>query len=200
MTTRLDVLNHLLGVIGETPVSSDQSNHPSVLSAMVQINRVSKELQSRGWWFNTEYDLVLQPNEAGHIIIPAGTLFVAPIAPFSRLTRRGGKLYDPERHTFVIGQAVTVNVVVQLDIEDLPETAALYVQHKAAYDFYVNDDGDETKSNRLEKQANTAWGFLRADELKALRTNANYRPASAFLRYRMKQQGASYNPNYLGGR
>lgn len=200
MTTRLEVLNHLLNVIGETPVSSDQSNHPSVLSAMTQINRVSKELQSRGWWFNTEYGLILQPNESGHIIIPQGTLFIAPVAPLSRLTRRGGKLYDPDNHTFVIGQPVTVNVVLQLDVEDMPESAALYLQHKAAYDFYVNDDGDETKSNRLEKQAATAWGFLKADELKALRTNANYRPMSVFLRYRMKQQGQSYNTNNIGGR
>ena len=104
MTTTLDVLNHMLNVIGGSPVSSPTSDHPSVLSAMVQLNRVRREMQTRGWWFNTEYNLKLTPNELGQLILPTNTLFIDPVDPFSHLVRRGGKLYDPVSHTFLIGQ------------------------------------------------------------------------------------------------
>ncbi len=200
MTTKLEVLNHMLGVIGETPVSDPESSHPSVLSAAVQLNRVNKEMQVRGWWFNTEYDLKLQPNESGHIVIPAGTLYIDPLTPYSKLTKRGGKLYDPVNHTFNIGKEISVDVMLLLPIEDLPETAAMYVQHKAAYDFYVNDDGDETKSNRLKMEVDTSWAALHSEELRQSGVNAHDRPTSRLLRYRMTHQAGQYNPQYHGGR
>jgi len=200
MTTTLEVLNHMLNVIGESPVTTPSSSHPSVLSAMVELNRVKKEFQARGWWFNTEYDLRLSPNESGQIVIPAGTLYIDPLDPYSKLTRRGGKLYDPVNHTFNIGQEIHVNLLVLLDVEDLPETAAMYLMHKAAYDFYVNDDGDETKSNRLEKQVDKAWANLQSEELKVSNVNAKNRPASARLRMGIRQQGTQYNPRWPGGK
>lgn len=200
MTTTLDVLNHMLNVIGESPVSTVSSDHPSVLAAMVELNRVKREMQTRGWWFNTEYNLKLIPNEAGQVLIPTDTLYIDPVDPFSHLVRRGGKLYDPVNHTFILDQSVPVNAVLLLPVEDLPESAAMYVMHKAAYDFYVNDDGDETKSNRLERQVDRAWAVLQQEELKVSNVNAKNRPQVAQLRYRMRQHGVNYDPRWPGGR
>lgn len=200
MTTTLEVLNHMLNVIGESPVSTHTSDHPSVLSAMVELNRVLKETQTRGWWFNTEYNLTLSPNDLGQLIIPSDTLFIDPVDPYSHLVRRGGKLYDPVNHTFIIDEAISVNAVLLLPVEDLPESAAMYVMHKSAYDFYVNDDGDETKSNRLEKQVDRAWATLQKEELSVSNLNAKNRPAVAQLRHRMRQHGLSYDPRWPGGR
>lgn len=200
MTTTLDVLNHMLNVIGESPVSTASSDHPSVLAAMVQLNRVRREAQTRGWWFNTEYGLKLTPTDTGHILVPADTLYLYPHAPYEHLVKRGGKLYDPNAHTFIMTDPVYVDAVLLLPIEDLPESSALYIMHKAAYDFYVNDDGDETKSNRLEKQVDRAWATLQSEELKMYRTNAKRRPQTALLRHRMRQGGMSYDPTIPGGR
>ena len=200
MTTTLEVLNHMLNVTGESPVSTATSDHPSVVSARVELDRVTKELQVRGWWFNTEYNLKLSPNDAGQIIIPTDTLYIDPVNTQSRLVRRGGKLYDPVNHTFIIDDDVYVNAVLLLPVEDLPEAAAMYVKHKAACDFYVNDDGDETKATRLDREVLRSWAVLQNEELKALNLNANNRPAAAHLRYRMQQRGTSYNPTWPGGR
>lgn len=200
MTTTVDVLNHMLNVIGENPVTTESSNHPSVLSAMVELKRVNKEFQIRGWWFNNEYDLKLSPNESGHIIIPADTMYIDPIDSYSKLARRGNRLYDPVNHTFIINQPVRVNLQVQLPVEDLPEVAAMYLMHQAAYDFYVNDDGDETKANRLEKKVDRAWANLQAEELKVSNVNSRNRPAVLRLQHRMRQQGTQYNPRWPGGR
>lgn len=190
----------MLNVIGESPVSDVESAHPSVLAAMTQLNRVSKELQTRGWWFNTETDLTLSPNELGQVLVPAGTLFIDPVDTSSYYVRRGNKLYDPRNHTFVLNTSVRVNVILQLDIEDLPESAAMFIMHKAAFDFYVNDDGDTEKSSRLEQRSDRAWQQLQSDELRALNTNARRRPQAAYLSNRTKQFTGNYNPKYPGGK
>lgn len=199
MTTQLDVLNHMLNTIGEAPVSSPDSDHPSALSATVTLLRVNKEFQKKGWWFNTEYDLTLSPNSQGQIIIPSDTLFVDPVDVSSRLVRRNGKLYDPIRHTYAINEQVIVDAVLLLQVSDLPESAASYLMHKAAYDFYVNDDGDESKSTRLLDRVTKAWSELRQEELKSADVNIINRPMVARLRMRMRQSGTGYNPVYPGG-
>lgn len=199
MTTKLEILNHMLNVVSEAPVSSADSSHPTAISALVVLNRVNKEVQSRGWWFNTEYGLNLLPDSNGHIVVPSDTLSIDPVDTSSRLVKRSGKLYDPINHTLVIDQAVPVNVVLQLPIEDLPESAALFIQHRAAYDFYVNDDGDETKSNRLEKTKDDAWAALQQEQLQSADVNSNNRPTSALLKSGIRQWGSRYNPNLPGG-
>jgi len=200
MTTSLEVLNHVLNVVGESPVSDYNSTHPTATSVRTQIVRVNKELQKRGWYFNTEYDLTLTPNELGQILVPSTTLFIDPIDPYSSLVRRGSKLYDPVEHTFIIDASVSVNCVLLLSIEDLVESAAMYVMHKTALDYYVNDDGDNTKAIELEKRVATAWAALQSEELKAANVSAMNRPAVQALRYRMQQYGNSYNPRWPGGR
>lgn len=200
MTTRLEILNHVLNVVGETPVSSPSSQHPTALSASVEIDRVNKELQKEGWWFNTEIDLVLSPNEANNIIVPAGTLFLAPVDPNSHLVRRGTRLYDPVNHTYTIPYPVKVDLILQLPIEDLPESAAAFLQHQVALDFYVNDDGDEAKTIKLEQRVARAWAALQSAQLKASKVNALQRPSVAVLRSRISRQGVTYSPNWPGGR
>lgn len=200
MVTTLDVLNHMLNVIGEDPVSDPESTHPSVISARVQVDRVQREFQARGWWFNTEFNLKLNPNELGHILIPTDTLYIDSVDRNSRLVRRGVKLYDPVNHTFVINQPVVVNAVLMLPIEDLPENAGAYLLHQAAYDFYVNDDGDETKAARLQLNRDNAWGKLQQEDLKVQRLSAQDRPAVAELAYRMQQANRGSDPTWPGGR
>jgi len=199
MTTKLEVLNHMLNTVGENPVSSAASTHPSAVSASVTLNRLNKQMQTRGWWFNSEYGLVLSPDtQTGHVIIPQDTLKCDPVNTSSKLVRRSGKLYDPVNHTYNIGANVICDVVLMLPVEDLPETAAQYLMHRAAYDFYVNDDGDEQKANRLLKNAGEAWAELQQEQLQALDLTAKERPIVAALRLRTLGTGRS-NPNVPGG-
>jgi hypothetical protein len=201
MTTKLEVMNNMLGVVGEQPITNVNSNHPSALAASVQIDKISKEFQARGWWFNKEKNYTLNPeNATGFLILPQNTLDVDPCNPSSKLVQRGRKLYDPLNHTFDIGEPVDVNIVVQLDIEDLPEIAATYLKAKCAKDFYVNDEGDETKAKELKNDLVLAWAALQQAELQNSDVNANNRPITALLRSRMNQQGSRSNPNWPGGR
>lgn len=201
MTTKLEVINHVLNTVGEDPVSSPTSNHPSAAAARVTIDRLSKELQIRGWWFNKEYALTLLPNGDGHIILPSNTLKAIITDPQATFVWRGSKLYDPVNHTFNIGESVTIDIVVQLELEDMPESAATFLKHKAAYDFYVNDDGDREKSNELEKRVGDAWAVFHAEHLRMLKLGIGTNPSVSEMRIGTMQYGGSgRNPTYPGGR
>lgn len=198
MTTYLEILNHCMKTVGERPVSSPDSNHPTAIQARVEIDRLIKEVQTRGWWFNKEYNVPLSPNGSDQIIIPQDTLKVTPMSPYRHLVRRDGKLYDPVEHTYAIGESVSVDLVLLLEVDDLPETAAYFIMHSAAYDFYVADDGDEQKANRLERAMVKAWQALQAENLKESRVNSGNRITSRRLSARL-QRGSSLNPNLPGG-
>ena len=184
-----EVINHLLSVIGEDPVTSAESNHPSALIAKENINRVNKELQIQKWWFNTEYNLKLSPNGIGNILVPSGTLFIDPVSTTSNLVRRGEKMYNPITHTFIFTDPIYVDVVLLLDIEDIPESAANYVQHKAALDMYVNEDGDQVKTSKLEDRVAAAWTILREDYLRSADFNAYNRPSVREVMARSRMLG-----------
>ena len=57
-TTKLEAVNTMLGVIGETPVNTlgGTSRPVSVVSAESVLDEVNREVQSRGGHFNTEHD------------------------------------------------------------------------------------------------------------------------------------------------
>lgn len=202
MASKLEVINYVLSVVSESPVSDPASNHPTVQSVLAVVDRVNKEVQQRGWWFNKELSFELLPDGNGYIILPSNTLKAEPSDVRSVLIKRGARLYDPVLHTFNIGIKTKCNLTVLLNIEDLPETAATFIQHRAAYDFYVNDDGDETKSNRLEKNVAFSWQQLNSEELAASNVNSINRPISALLHSGIRQYGNTYagNPLLPGGR
>lgn len=199
MTTQLEVLNHVIGVVGETPVSNVNSTHPTAQSALLTIQRVSKQFQLRGWWFNREEGLVLSPTTGGEIILPSTTLKVDPTDTSSKLVWRGNRLYDSKNHTYNIGQSVTVNMSILLPTNELPEVAAMYLMHKSAYDFYVADDGDEMKSKALLYESDKAYADVKAQQLQMSNVNALERPVAAYLRAGIRQYGGGFNPNIPGG-
>jgi hypothetical protein len=56
-TTELEAVNTMLNTIGEAPVNT-LVNMTSVdaSSALSILNSVNREVQSQGWFFNTEYN------------------------------------------------------------------------------------------------------------------------------------------------
>ena len=200
MLTTKDIINAMLVANGETPVTSPDSQHPSVLSALEVLNRINTEFQAQAWWFNTDYALELSPNEAtGEVIVPSNTLMVELTSSLPYVWR-GSKLYDPVKHTYNIGSKVTVNLVTKLDIEELPTVAALYVQAKAVQTHYIGDDGDMDKASKYEAETLKAWAMVQKDERRITKQNATNSPTAFAILSRIQLGGSSYNPNYPGGR
>jgi hypothetical protein len=106
-------------------------------NAKQTLDDVARQTQMRGWEFNTERDVTIDPNTDGSITLPNNTLKVTSARCWSgnRLVPRGNRLFDPKKRTFNIGESVKVDLVVALEFQDLTEAARFYVTAVAARTF-----------------------------------------------------------------
>ncbi len=127
------------------------------------------ETQTRGWYFNIDYDFRLVPDVDGFITMPPNTLRVDfGYTEFRhQYTIKNGRIYDYLNHTFVITTTLTADVVWLVDYSDLPPEAYEYISLRSARkfqqkvigaqetdEFTVRDEGDAlTNLQRLQLQS-----------------------------------------------
>jgi hypothetical protein len=159
-TTELEAVNAALRAIGETPVNSLNPGLGDASLAYDFLSSVTREVQSRGWRFNTEKEYPLPVDGQGFVNLPINTLRVS-ISDSQRykydVAQRGRKLYDRVNHTFVFTETLKVEISLLLTFEDMPECARNYVSVRAGRQF-------------LDRTVGTvdAHGFSAADEETAL--------------------------------
>lgn len=141
-TTELDAVNLALEAIGESPVSSlDNADLLESGQAHRLLTSESRAHQAKGWTYNTDIGATLLPQSDGTILLPANILGFLPKAG-RKLTYRGGKVYDPLKQTFNIGQSVTADLILFLAFEDIPEAARMFVAIRAARKMQDKHLGD----------------------------------------------------------
>lgn len=159
-TTELAAVNAMLRSIGEAPIATlAEIDVPDAEIALTTLRSVSREVQVRGWDFNTEEAYSLAVNGSGEITLPSNTLSVDPTDTTKRYVQRGGRLYDRVEHTYTFTEAVEVDLILMLPFEELPEAARQYIYVRAARQFQDCTVGDSA----LHK-------FQEGDEMRALTT------------------------------
>lgn len=147
-TTELEAVNVMLAVIGESPINS--LNSPSVVDAVTAqavLSEISRTVQSVGWHFNIEENVVLSPTVYDkEIQLPGNCLQVSPAGAdrFADVAQRGQRLYNREKHSYQFDKSLTVNMVVLLPFNELPEAARYYITVRAARTFQARTVGSET--------------------------------------------------------
>lgn len=138
VTSKLEAINTMLTSIGEIPVSSITNATTNDVSIAIQIlDHVSREVQARGWFFNTDINYSLTPNNDNQIELPANALRVELADGYRRhdFVERNRKLYDRVNNTFTITDNIKVNIVFLLDFSELPEVARHYILVRASRIF-----------------------------------------------------------------
>jgi hypothetical protein len=157
-TTELEAINEILTSIGESPVSSLKSGVADAEAAANTLLSISRRVQSSGWSFNTEVNLKLQPTISGEVILPLNTMSVDEvIGKGNSLVNRGGKLYDREKHTFILEREVTCNLTVLLTFDELPESIRSYITLKAARVFQDRTIGASDLHGYQREDEERAW-------------------------------------------
>jgi hypothetical protein len=147
-TSELEAINTILSVIGESPISSlsDISSVADAVTAKLILSEVSRQVQTKGWHFNTEKDFELSPDTySKEITIPSNALRVDTSGD-SRETdvvQRGQRLYNRVTHTFQFDKSLKCEIVVLLPFEQLPQAARHYVTIKAARVFQSRTVGSD---------------------------------------------------------
>lgn len=169
--TEVSAVNLILRNAGETPVNSLEVEVPlEAAQAQATLAEVSEDVQSRGWYFNTETHL-LSPNEDGRIVLPANTLAVqtADDSRGTPVTARGKLLYNltPYRSGFVFDAPVRLRLTLGLAFGDLPATARRYIALRAARVFEVRENGDPMTNQNASMDEARALAELHAEQLSA---------------------------------
>jgi hypothetical protein len=162
-TSKLDAVNTMLSAIGEAPVSSLSSGLIEAEVAETVLDTVDREVQSMGWNFNTELKKNFAQDTSGQILLPNDILRAdATYQTNSRdLVQRGLKMYDKKNHTFIIGAATELDVVIQLVFDDLPEVAKRYIVLRATRIFQDRVVGSGTLHDFQERDEQDALMLLR---------------------------------------
>jgi len=167
-TTELEAINVCLTNIGESPVSTIVGDI-SVDAAMARdlVRQVTREIQAMGFYWNTEVDYRLVPNTEGNLVLPANVLNVDTVGVDADkdLVARGRRMYDRRNHSYLFDKAVTVELVVALAFEELPESARRYISVKAARIFQERVMGSGSISNFNREDENEARAILIAENL-----------------------------------
>ena len=174
----LEAVNMLLAAVGEAAVSSlETATTVDVTQAKNLLSNINREVQQKGWHFNTEWDVVLSLDSDNRI--PLGTTVLSIYSPTKMTTIRGREgspfLYDLDNNTFTwtasINDAVTITL---LDFEDIPQTARQYITTKAARIFQEEIVGQVSAEAVNRQEEVEAYADLLDDEGERSGYNVGY--------------------------
>lgn len=146
-TTRLDAVNSMLFTIGESPVNTLDGGNVIAVTAEQALDRVSREIQSEGWAFNTEKGFPLTRQSDPEVFyVPDTALSCDPSDKDAKIVVRGNRLYDLENHTYTFPDTAQIDcdIIWNLPFDDLPETAKRYITVRAARIFQAGAVGSDT--------------------------------------------------------
>lgn len=166
-TTELEAVNTLLATIHEAPINSlTEGLFGDASLAKTTLDEISREVQSRGWHFNTDKEYVLfrtspanefEISEQMLEVDTAGTDAAVDVAV------RGKRLYDRQnnRFTFPDNPTLCVNVIWLLAFTDLPEAARRYITIRSARLFNDRALTDEATRQFTSQDEQMAYNILR---------------------------------------
>ena len=159
-TAKLEAINELLEAIGEAPVNAEaDTGLVEADLAATRLDKVSRQVQKRGWHWNTLVDFELVPDTEDNINLPGSTMKVDTTGKSAckDYVQRGLRLYDKENNTFTITDPVRVDIVLLLDFEELPESARDYITMRAARKFQERLFGSTELSQLDKDDEQKAW-------------------------------------------
>ncbi|MER9596120.1 hypothetical protein [Mesorhizobium sp. M0244] len=172
--TELEAINEILATGSESPVSTlDENTVIDASLAMNTLRATSVEVQTRGWNFNTENNLVIAPDQDGTVVLPRNTLGVDTVGETASINavQRGLRLYNETDKTYVWTAAPTVTLVVALAFEELPSTARLYITIRAARKYQDRYFGDTASHSYSAADESEAKSTMMDEELRSTGPN-----------------------------
>jgi hypothetical protein len=185
--TELAAINQILSAVGQAPVTELDQANPEISIAYDTLIKCSRECQSEGWTFNTEYNYPLHPNSNKEIPLADNMLRVElsqnTLANDGKhVVRRDGKLYETVAHTYLWKDIDTIecDIVWWFDWKDLPVPFRDYIVARASTLTALKVVGDEdqykllyerealARATIVEYECNqgnyTMFGFARGDQ------------------------------------
>lgn len=152
--SKLGMINDCMLSIGDVPFPEGTLISSLLLgtdgdTARRLVESTMIEVQSRGWYFNTDYDFKLVPDDEGFISVPPNVLkldFGRSPTPH-RYIKRNGRVYDMLNKTYQISNTLYPDIVWLVDYGELPPEAYEYISLRAARKFQQKVIGSTELAN-----------------------------------------------------
>lgn len=162
----LAAVNDMLAAIGESPVSSLEGDpNADVANCRRILNQVNREIQSRGWTFNIEEALSIQPDATTGLIEYLNTYLRMTTTGGTSYVNRGGYVYDRTTLTDIFDGPISVDLIRLKAYSDMPECFRSYIVAKASRRFNIRFFGAAEIEGSLQEQEAEAWAAIQEYEL-----------------------------------
>ena len=201
MNTELEAVNYLLRQIGSHPVTSLTNQQPDVAGARQALADWGRTVQGRGWWFNEDLGIILEPDVDNRVPVPSTAVQVTTLSGLT-FSIRDGFLYDPYTQSDEFTGAVRVSLTYVLDYDDCPISAQDLIRFEAAKDFILSELEDYNKANTLNDYIGRAQAELNLADAAAKRRTLWVSPSFVHRRGRVRPYrgvGGQPNPTIPGG-
>lgn len=175
--TTLDVVNDMLGLLGERRVSAVDEPHPMIPNALSKLGTATAWVQADMWWFNVEYPTLTPQVPSGEILVPNDTASCDSLTQYPRLAVRGNRLYNLDDVTDVFTAALRVRLHRVIPFDDCPLLARAYIAARAKLDFQKDYDGDSMKAQILAQEVKDSYARLHSEHIRNAKANLLYKPS-----------------------
>lgn len=173
----LEVVNSMLGLLGELPVNSITDPHTLIPAALAAITNQNALVQVDFWWFNVEYPTLIPQQGSGLILLPEDAASVDSLTQYPRLAVRGNRLYNLDDITDVFTQPLRVRLHRVLPFSDAPAIARAHIAAKAKLEFQMAYDGDGTKAQFIQQEIKETYIRLHSEHIRNAKANMLMRPS-----------------------
>lgn len=170
---KLEALNMILRRLGENAVTSLDVPYPTVSIALPALEEARTQLLLEEWYFNKFQWRNLLPNQYGQVAVPDDVLMAYPDNP-EKYTYTGRYIVNA-RDGLHVDAPVLCRVITDLQFEDLPKQAQLYVVHQAAYSTYVQDFGLDDTAQSIQQDVIASYMTLGAQHTRHRKFNTRTR-------------------------
>lgn len=177
--TTLDVVNDMLGLLGERRVNALNEPHPMIPDAMAKLETATTWVQGDMWWFNVEYPTLSPQAVTGHLLVPNDTAACDSLTQYPRLAVRGNRLYNLDDITDVFSDPIRVRLHRVVPFDDCPLLARAYMAARAKLDFQKDHDGDSMKAQILAQEVKDSYARMHAEHIRNAKANLLGRPSVA---------------------
>lgn len=144
----VEAVNICLVAANLPPISSEVAieKHVAGYSAWLLILEESRQVQAEGWHFNTNYEVVIEPNTSGNIVLPTNVL--QAYVQGGQYAQRGNRLYNRAKNTYSFSSSVAFEkMIVLLDWDELIQQARYYIVIRAVRRYLASRAGSEIAKN-----------------------------------------------------
>lgn len=133
----LAAINDILASIGEPPVSTLEGDaNADVANARRILNKVNRQIQSKGWTFNIEEGVTLLPDVFDKMIpYSSDYLSLMSTSGSTVYVNRGDYVYDRVNRTDQFDGGIQVNIIRLRTFDEMPECFRTWIVTKACRQF-----------------------------------------------------------------